>query len=162
MAEFWSDIDEAPNYVVSSLGRVKNVLTGRVLKTRPASNGYICVDLRTATSTVITRNVHRLVAKAFYEDVDPSLEVNHEDGIKTNNFIANLEWNTHSQNILHAFRTGLNRGVTGQRVRVVETGEVFDSQHECARVINGRQSDIWKCLNGLQHTHRGYTFERVD
>lgn len=55
--------------------------------------------------------VHQLVLRAFLGYSD--LQVNHIDGIKTNNHISNLEYVTQSENMKHAFRIGL-KTVTGE------------------------------------------------
>lgn len=47
-------------------------------------------------------------------------------------------------------------------VRIVETGQVFASQQECAAALNGRQGAISNCLRGNRQTYRGYHFERVE
>ena len=65
-----------------------------------------------------TYKVHKLVCMAFhpieekinYDDYE-GLQVNHKDGNTLNNHASNLEWNTQSQNIAHAYETGLNKKV---------------------------------------------------
>ena len=46
-------------------------------------------------------------------------------------------------------------------VRIVETGEEFDSLLACAIEIGGHSSSISKVLGGKQHKHLGYTFVRI-
>ena len=162
--EVWLEIEEAPRYLVSSLGRVQNRMTGRILSQSPNTRGYPKVRL-VIGNRLWTRPVHKLVSEAFFDGDHSDLEVNHDDGCKTNNFIANLEWTTHSKNMKHAVRTGLFTPSGGSKkvpVRIVETGEIFDSLNACARAIGGRHGCIQQCLNGRQRSHRGYTFEYVD
>lgn len=44
-------------------------------------------------------------------------------------------------------------------VKIVETGEVFDSVKELATHLNGSTNIIYMCLRGVQQTHKGYHFE---
>lgn len=155
MAEVWLEIKEAPRYLVSSLGRVWSIISDQELKPQ-FSHGYLSVSLRVDGRT-ITRSIHSLVAETFYDGDHIGLEVNHDDGNKTNNFIANLEWTTHLDNIHHAFRTGLTN--TKMPIKIIETGEIFESQSACARAIGGDVRNLNACLHGRQKSHRGYTFE---
>jgi len=52
--------------------------------------------------------VHRLVAMKYIPNPLKKKEVNHINGIKDDNRVINLEWNTRHENMNHAFRTGLN------------------------------------------------------
>lgn len=54
--------------------------------------------------------VHQAVALAWVPNLAPDVrrEINHIDGIKTHCHASNLEWCTRSENVLHAYRTGLN------------------------------------------------------
>jgi hypothetical protein len=71
------------------------------------SKGYLRVTL-SKDGTNKTYKVHRLVATAFTPNPDNLPQVNHIDGNKSNNCVSNLEWCTQSENMRHAFNTGLN------------------------------------------------------
>lgn len=58
--------------------------------------------------------IHRIVAYAFLGSQPIGHEINHKDGIKGNNRADNLEWVTHSENQLHAVRTGLRKPPIGE------------------------------------------------
>jgi hypothetical protein len=90
-------------YQVSSEGRVKNAY-GHVLKPEMARNGYKRIKFFDKKKF----QVHRLVALAFIPNPDNKEVVNHKNGIKTDNRVENLEWNTWSENVKHAYATGLN------------------------------------------------------
>ncbi len=92
--EIWLSIDGYPNYEVSNLGGIRNVKTGKILKTNPGSNGYPKVELYSSPTSSKTHSVHRIVALTFFDVDDFSLEVNHDDGDKTNLFVGNLDFVT--------------------------------------------------------------------
>lgn len=162
--EQWKKIEQAPRYSVSTLGLVRNDVTGRLLRAG-LSGGYLGVVLTRENQLPISVRVHVLVATAFLPRKPEETEVNHKDGVKQNNSVENLEWVTRQQNIQHAFAHKLyperRGGEEAQKIRIIETGQIFDSQSECARAINGSQGAISNVLNGRAESHRGYHFERV-
>lgn len=109
------DIDAYPGYRISKEGvivrKMKSTPFSKELKLQRKQ--YLTVNLRKeGKSHCVT--VHRLVAKTFVHNPNPEVftDVNHKDGDKYNNSVDNLEWVTKSQNIKHAYETGLasNRG----------------------------------------------------
>jgi len=91
-------------YEVSNLGRVRR--GSRILKAGTNSRGYLRVMLQKGRLKA-SCYVHLLVAKHFIGPCPPGHEVNHLSGIKTDCSATNLEYLTRTENIRHAFRTGL-------------------------------------------------------
>jgi hypothetical protein len=100
-------------YEVSNLGRVRRstpgsqTYAGRILKGRLNAWGYKAVRLYPGGKWSL---IARLTAQAFIPNPDGKPEVNHKNGTKTDNQVANLEWMTGSENVKHAFDTGLKVG----------------------------------------------------
>ncbi len=103
---------------------------------------------------------HRVVAKHFIENVDPinKTNVNHINGIKTDNTVGNLEWVTPSENSLHLFRV-LKRGFSKKRkIAMIDMGgniiEEFESFASANRKTGISQTCIWDVCNGkIKKTH---------
>ena len=169
----WVETTINSNYVVSDDGRIRRRGSDKDHSVRDRK-GYPAVDLYKGGKRV-TRGVHILVAEAFIPNPDNKPEVNHKDGNKYNNNVSNLEWVTHKENVRHAWdnrlakpsrsmlgRKNPNSGRKGKPIRIIETGEIFESSLACEKAIDGNNRHINDCLRGRQNTHRGYHFEYVN
>lgn len=154
----WKQHPTLKDIAVSDNGDVMSYKKGswRELKQSDNHSGYLRVGIGHGNPQYI----HRLVAETYIPNSDPinKTDVNHIDGNKYNNSVDNLEWCTKSENELHAHRIGLKKNI-GRPVIIVETGERFESQADCARAINGIQGNIALCLTKKRNTHRGFHFE---
>lgn len=120
MDEIWIDIVGYEGlYQASNIGRIKSlsrvvncrgekvaVRKEKILKYQVINSGYkvatLCIDYNKKNVFV-----HRVIAESFVPNLDSKQEVNHINGIKTDNRAENLEWSTSSQNKIHAYETGL-------------------------------------------------------
>lgn len=143
-------------YTVDIFGNVFKS-DGKELTQYKNKYGYINVSLR-KEGKYRQHKVHRLVAQAFIPNPSSKEQVNHIDGNKNNNVVWNLEWNTSKENVQHSIRTGLRKTT---KVKVVETGEIYDNAVECAKAINGSYADIYKCLHGERQTHKKFHYMEV-
>lgn len=60
------------------------------------------------------RYVHRLVAEAFIPPAPGKDQVNHKDGVKSNNHVSNLEWVDCQENCHHALKNELYQVARGE------------------------------------------------
>lgn len=88
--EAWRPIPSAPGYEASTLGRIRNASTGRVLRDQRNTRGYRKVHLGREQQN---RLVHRLVCEAFHGPAPTGGEhADHIDFDRTNNRPDNLRW----------------------------------------------------------------------
>jgi hypothetical protein len=95
------------NYTILKTGVVISNATGRRLS-EFNKTGYPAVTLREGDASK-TKKVHRLLAECFLDKPEGSEVVNHLDGNKENYSLDNLEWTTQSENMKHAWATGLKK-----------------------------------------------------
>lgn len=69
--------------------------------------------------------LHRIVAKTWVSNPNNYTDVNHIDGNKAHNDADNLEWCTKSQNMLHAYATGLQSHTHNYKGRYVKSTSTY-------------------------------------
>lgn len=146
MQEIWKDILGYEGYYqVSNNGNVKSLerivyktgyskrLKERKLKLIKANDGYMGLIL--SYNGIKTRKTaHRLVAIAFIPNPENKPQVNHINGIKTDNRIDNLEWCTAKENINHAYSIGLMNAHKGSSNYMY--GRYGELHHNFGKSIN--------------------------
>lgn len=180
--ELWLPIKGYENkYEVSNLGRVKSlkriayngfgnhILNERIIKVGNNGNGYITACL-CKNGKPKTHHVHRLVATAFIYNTNNKPQVNHINGIVSDNKVNNLEWVTISENSRHSYdvlkRPGNNTGSFGslngksKKVKMLDfNGNIlkeFGSVLEAQRILGICESSIRNAIykNKIFKNHR--------
>jgi len=154
-------------YRIEEDGAVFSLTKNRYLSSIHNTAGYIhvCLHLYKANTFFL---VHRLIAAKYIGQCPPKHETSHKDGNKQNNHYSNLEYLTHSQNIIKSFRehnrTGYWLGLqkpplsyeTKQKmanakkkpVRYTLNGHdsIYDSIDAAAKELNTYRKKIYNCI----------------
>lgn len=100
------------NYIVNKDGSIINRKTNKEVKFCLNHKGYFKARLHTPLSKNPDGRKpyfqHRIIAMFYLDDYSNELQVNHKNGIKTDNNVENLEMVDATQNIKHSWDV-LNR-----------------------------------------------------
>lgn len=145
MTEIWRDIKDYEGlYQVSNLGRVKNLITGKILKQILQKTGYFSVILcKNGIKTLYL--IHRLVAEAFIPNPENKPCIDHINRVRNDNRIENLHWVTHKEN--------MNNPLTKQFLSENKKGKYFGrygSEHQYSKSVlqydkEGNFIKEWEC-----------------
>ena len=98
MKENWKDIEENLKYEISDMGRIRNKKKGLIRKAKLDRNGYLCINIR-LSGKLVTRCIHRLVAKTFVNNDENYEIVDHINNDRTDNRACILRWVNPSKNM---------------------------------------------------------------
>ncbi len=177
--EIWKDIVGYEGcYQVSDKGRVRSVdriahnrygtflRKGQIVKSY--TGVYECITLCVDGVKYLT-GVHRVMARAFIPNPENKPQVNHINGIKTDNRLDNFEWVDRAENQEHAYSIGLQKpkkgadNVCSKPVQMCSMSGVvlkeYTSLMEAAKENNLRQGSISNVLIGNSKSLHGLIFK---
>lgn len=153
------------NYFVGSNGEVYSFISKRYLKLSIDTKGYKVLKRKGKKDV----RVHRLVAELYISKINGKNEVNHINGNKKDNRVENLEWCSHKENCIHAYKTGLHNPSDYQKEKArqfckehkskkcinKETGKIYNSTREASKLTGIPNSTI--CYN-IKHSKKPIWF----
>lgn len=186
--EIWKDIKNFENqYQVSNFGRVKSL--ERVIKIKDKrkgeyykkiiccilipsvrKDGYVFVDLHKNNKKKAFK-IHRIVAEAFIQNPYNKPQVNHKNGIKSDNRVENLEWVTPHENMLHSYRVlhcKRSEGVRGKDTKKskivlqIKDGKIIRKFYGCpeaSRITGIDRSQIQRCCGNKKYAKTAGGFQ---
>lgn len=170
-SEVWKTIIDFPNYEISTKGNIRtkeyrdsrnHLRQSKLLEKQINNVGYEYVILSNEIEKHKTLTIHRLVAKTFLNDYNDDLEVNHINGVKTDNRIENLEMTTHCENIKKRYKIGNN----GNNYKAIEQYDLngnyiatYKSSYEAEKITGIGRTCIGGCCRNEQHTAGGYMWK---
>lgn len=164
--EIWKDIKGYEGkYQVSNLGNIRSLsykgIKGRIGVMKPKLNkGYHTINLYYEKRKCKTYQVHRLVAGTFIPNIDNKREVDHINGIKTDNRIENLRWATPKENMNNPLTTSKIKKSKkkSKPVICIEENKIFKNISQASRHYGIHYVSILGCCNGEQKAAGGYTW----
>lgn len=156
MIEQWKNISEFPNYAVSNLGNIKNIITNKILVGGKDKDGYRQVTL-IKNGKQFNRRICRLVALTFIDNPNNLPQVNHKDERVDNDNVNNLEWCTAAYNNTYGNRLNNSR----KPVICIETQQQYKGLREAEKCTGILHTSISKACKYTHKTAGGYHWNYI-
>lgn len=153
--EKWANIENAPGYLISNMGRVKSLNhhgeLGRhgLLQLRESRKGsYLKVDIDKYNWRP---SVHRLVGLYFVPNPHNYPIVLHKDDDKQNNKYTNLVWGTHSKNNKDYDKYRIKNGIPRIKLTAKSALKIFkssDTVQNLAEKFGITPASVWSIKTG--------------
>jgi len=158
-------VDYEGLYFLNELGEVfsypKKTRKGiRKLLLNKSNCGYLMIDL-CKDGKIKKFLVHRLMAQTFLKNDENKTQVNHINGIKTDNSLINLEWVTRSENQKHSILIGLRttKGEKNSQSKLNESQVLLILNDK--RMYKEISNDFGISIPTISDIKRGYSWTHI-
>jgi hypothetical protein len=174
--EIWKNCKEANAYEVSNYGRIRNLIWKKGSHAKPTDypiiikqyldkKGYCVAHIVNNNRNKKSIKVHRYVGFAFLENPNNLPQINHIDGIKTNNITDNLEWISNIDNMRHSYVIGLRDGsYTGEkngRAILTEKEVVYIYTNPDRKTITELRSEFKLSESSISSIYKGKNWKYI-
>lgn len=163
--EYWLSCKDFPQYKISSFGRIwDNNFDEEIIQKFNKEVGAMYAILKSSPYEFRGATWQMMFATLFQSGWGPDISVAYRDDDPRNLSMFNLLF--YKNDIPLMFRLNYETGLwyrfrkEARKVRVIETGEVFNTVQALAKSLpNGSSNIIYLCLRGMQKTHKGLHYE---
>lgn len=178
--EIWKSIENFDKYEISNYGNVRSKVIHRSKNENVPpriSYRYLKPSIKRGYATVqisnnyyiLTRLIHRLVAKAFIPNPNNLPQVNHKDEDTLNNCVDNLEWCTNEYNSNYGTRNERIGKTAKRNMKLAKPVLQYDlngnlikewfSLEQITRETEFRKPNISKCCHEKSNTAYGFKWK---
>lgn len=151
--EVWKPITGFPKYQISNKGNVQG--PRKMLKLKPDAKGYVRVQLKRG----VRKRVQRLVLEHFAPTTDPTKTIaNHRNGIRHDNNLSNVEWETLQGNAQKIVNKRPNRGRRRQVQQAQADGTIVKIWSSVKEAAEHMKTERRKFGEFVKHNeeHKGF------
>jgi hypothetical protein len=131
MEESWKAVDGYKEYEVSSRGSIRK--GRRILKQHVTSNGYVRISFWRA-KRMRSKLIHSLVLETFVRKRPSGMVACHNNGVRTDNRVENLRWDTQAGNKRDEIFHGTRRIGTKHHNAKISDKDVRDIRRRFVRI----------------------------
>lgn len=152
-------IKDFPDYYVFEDGTVISKKSHNVKTIKPILNerGYPMIQFWKNNKREAMKPVHRIVAETFIPNPKNKPQVNHINGIKTDNTVQNLEWATNKENNDHALKNNLKKQKLNDKKVLFIKKSLKNKSHTASHLA--RMFDV--STTTIQHIKSGRLYKHV-